>query len=117
MPKRRRKSTSYAMGRRFEQTIRDAVERMGWRTMRSAGSHDPIDIIVWRPEKLAHQRVIAVQCKRDGEISPAEREGIVSFSAGLATEIYVARSHRRKLQVRNVDHWEAEPWQELPEVF
>lgn len=120
MPKRRSKrggAAPYKMGARFEQTVRDAVERMGgWSTIRSAGSHDAIDILAWRPSHRGEQRVLAIQCKRDGAISPEERSALVIFGLGLATEFYAARSHNRQLQLRDITHWVSENWQDLTKV-
>lgn len=117
-PTRRRRSkrtyTPYHMGARFEQTVRDAIERAGgWRTLRSAGSHDAVDILAWR---LGSGRVLAIQCKRDGAISAHERDAVLEFAGGLANEFYVARSHHRALELRDCRHWATEDWRSLAEV-
>lgn len=118
-------ATSYRMGARFEHTVLAKLTKDGWKAMRSAGSHDPADIICWRPNQ-AHRslpaRIVVLQCKRAGEIGPGDRTEVLRYATGLTAECYVVRSHgpskhgARVLQVRDLIHW-AEGWQPFEDVL
>jgi Holliday junction resolvase len=43
---------NYVSGRRFEYTIKKALEKLGWIAIRSAGSHSPFDIIAIKEDKI-----------------------------------------------------------------
>ena len=50
---------NYVSGRRFEYTIKKALEKLGWIAIRSAGSHSPFDIIA-----IKGGRILLLQLKK-----------------------------------------------------
>lgn len=68
--------TNYDAGRRFEWKMRDEMMALGAYAVRSAGSKSKIDLI-----GFFDGVVLLVQCKRDGKISPLEREVLVQVAA------------------------------------
>ena len=60
---------NYETGRRFEYTIKKALEKLGWIAIRSAGSHSPFDIIA-----IKGDRILLLQLKkyRGGHMPQAE---------------------------------------------
>ena len=50
---------NYVSGRRFEYTIKKALEKLGWIAIRSAGSHSPFDIIA-----IKEGRILLLQLKK-----------------------------------------------------
>ena len=50
---------NYVSGRRFEYTIKKALEKLGWIAIRSAGSHSPFDIIA-----IKGDRILLLQLKK-----------------------------------------------------
>ena len=50
---------NYETGRRFEYTIKKALEKLGWIAIRSAGSHSPFDIIA-----IKGDRILLLQLKK-----------------------------------------------------
>lgn len=60
-------ATNYSRGADFERRTRGYLERIGYVTVRSAGSHSPADIVAMR-----HGELVCVQCKRNGRLDPDE---------------------------------------------
>lgn len=60
-------ATNYQRGADFERRSQGYLERIGYVTVRSAGSHSPADIVAMRNGEL-----VCVQCKRDGRLDPDE---------------------------------------------
>ena len=60
-------ATNYTRGANFERKVAKDLERYGYVTIRSAGSHKPADVIA-----MLGGRTIAIQCKRDGVLGPDE---------------------------------------------
>lgn len=50
---------NYLAGRRFEYEVMRAYEEMGYKTLRTAGSHGEFDVVAYHP----HSGVIMIQCK------------------------------------------------------
>ena len=63
---------NYNNGRAFEYRVIRKIEALGWRCIRSAGSHTPIDIIAGKDGK-----VLGFQCK--GASAKLSREAWNSF--------------------------------------
>lgn len=69
------------MSRRYEQGVRDErdvrrdLAENGYWVVRSAGSKTPVDLIAWKSGEL-----IFAQAKRDGRMSPAEREALLDLA-------------------------------------
>jgi len=59
--------TAYERGAAFERRVKADLEKRGYRCIRSAGSHGPVDIVAIGP---AHY--LLVQAKTDGRCDPAE---------------------------------------------
>ena len=64
---KRPKRNHYASGRDFEYRVRDDLIARGYFVARSAGSKTVVDLLA-----LKQGRVLLVQCKRHGALSPAE---------------------------------------------
>lgn len=135
-PSRRRKDpratkgTSYKKGADFEHYVRRKLHAAGWTVLRSSGSHDAVDLIAWRQpppsspsDRLPFNRIVAIQCKRDGEIAPKERLKALAFCVGLTQEVYVVRSSagvadgRWQVQARPVAFYTEHVWEPFDNVF
>lgn len=60
-------ATNYQRGADFERRVAKDLERFGYVTVRSAGSHKPADVVA-----MFHGQTFAIQCKRDGVLRPDE---------------------------------------------
>ena len=77
--------SNYSRGANFERAVQKDLERQGFDTVRSAGSHRPADIWAAR----GHTRWL-VQCKLDGNISPLEREKLIELADRTNSEAWLA---------------------------
>lgn len=59
--------TNYQRGADFERMVARDLERRGFVTVRSAGSHKPADVVA-----MIEGETFAIQCKRDGILRPDE---------------------------------------------
>ena len=64
-----------AVGRRFEWEVRNYLEKRGCFVLRSAGSRTVVDLIA-----IGWGRVMIIQCKRGGRLSPAERQELLALA-------------------------------------
>lgn len=103
--------TTYARGRRFEWRVRSALVALGWTVLRSAKSGTAVDLVAFRPERIA-----IIQVKRSGQISPRERDALARFANGSRAEVYMVRAEARRLEVRDVSLWQ-NGWSEFTEIF
>ena len=69
-------ASNYQRGAAFERKVAQDLERYGYVTVRSAGSHSPADVIA-----LRHGAILCAQCKIDGYIPPDEWNELFEFSA------------------------------------
>ena len=60
-------ATNYQKGADFERKVAKDLERFGYATIRSAGSHKPADVVA-----MLGGHTFAIQCKRDGVLRPEE---------------------------------------------
>lgn len=60
-------ATNYQRGADFERRVAKDLERFGYVTIRSAGSHKPADVVA-----MMGGQTFAIQCKRDGVLRPEE---------------------------------------------
>lgn len=122
--------TPYQVGRRFEYQTRDLLRAKGFYVIRSAGSKTKVDLIaVGEPIKIEdamqhdpdHMRAMLfssdgegdvrayacntlyVQCKRDGRISPAERDELIKVAFCAGARPCVAEVLAGKLVIREID--------------
>lgn len=68
--------TNYSRGAKFENDVKKDMQASGWFVVRSAGSHGPVDLVAQSPGPV----VAWVQCKRDGNISLADRRGLFNIA-------------------------------------
>lgn len=68
----------YDRGREFEWKVRDDLADSGYEIIRAAGSKGShkVDLAAFKPGQL-----LFVQCKRDGNLPPAEWDRVVEVSA------------------------------------
>ena len=86
--------STYSRGRAFEYRGRKAFLDCGWLVIRSAGSHTPADLVVFRPcyAKTVVSRVLLVQCKCSFKpyISPSERRYLKKGEEEFGVEALLA---------------------------
>jgi len=75
---------SFVKGRRFENYVKDKLERNGYYVARSAGSKGVFDLIAVKDGK-----VIGIQCKL-GRISKSEIEKIISTAKKYGITPFIA---------------------------
>ena len=84
--------SNYARGYALENDIQRALKKLGYHTIRSSGSHGPIDILGWDSVNR-----YAIQCKKDS--SPFSKEAfnlLADWSKDLiATPVLVQRVNRK----------------------
>ena len=83
-------ATNYSRGRDFEHAVRADLTVNGYDCVRSAGSRSKIDILAFKPGQA-----LFVQCKRDGRISPLERQELRRIAAHVAAVPLVAFKQER----------------------
>lgn len=69
-------TTNYARGRAFEYRVKEHLEALGYRVIRSAGSHSPVDLVAF-----GRGRWLFVQCKRDGKLADEEARWLKSWGS------------------------------------
>ena len=67
-------ATNYQRGATFERKVAADLERYGYVTVRSAGSHSPADVVAMRYGFTA-----CVQCKLNGRLDPSEWNELWEF--------------------------------------
>ena len=87
--------TPYKVGRDAEYQVAKILEKRGYEwVIRSAASHGPIDLLASNGAK-----VVAVQVKKSGYISPAEVSSLLEWSNRFNAEPYVARKRRGRWEL------------------
>jgi Holliday junction resolvase len=91
--------TQYERGRNFEYRIKAYLEKKGYRVIRSAGSHTPIDLIAGDLMRANTSWGIAVQCKGGKErMTLAKRLEFYQWAESFGCEAYiVTRDKSRSL--------------------
>lgn len=84
----------YEAGRRFEYRVINKLRGLGWECLRSAGSHTKVDIVAWSTTK---NKVLFIQCKKDGALLPADKSILVSYSTSTVVPI-LARTIGRSVE-------------------
>ncbi len=91
----------YVIGRTFEYRVMDALKAAGWKVVRCRGSRSPIDLIAWKPGRIA-----ALQCRKTGGLDRRLRDDMQVFTVALTQEVYCVRRGRAGLEARAVDRWD-----------
>lgn len=73
----------------LERQAKACLVSHGWWVIRAAGSHGVADLVALR----RGQRTLAVSCKLDGRLRPAEREALLGL-ANMAQVVPVIASRR-----------------------
>jgi Holliday junction resolvase len=79
----------YKIGRALEYDLKRHLEQDGWRVIRSAGSHSPVDLVAFR-----HQCLIFLQVQKNGTL-PKEKRNALALWAKEAKAIGIF-AYRRK---------------------
>jgi len=79
----------YAIGRALEYALKRDLEADGWRVIRSAGSHSPVDLIAFRKARL-----VFLQVQKNGTL-PKDKRNALALWAREAKAIGVF-AYRRK---------------------
>lgn len=82
-------TTNYQRGANFERKVAGDLERHGYVTVRSAGSHSPADVVAMRYGTIA-----AVQCKLDGRLDPKEWNELWEFAVSAGATPVMARPYK-----------------------
>lgn len=92
-------TTNYQRGRAFEYRTRDKLLKMGAayviRAAQSKGTFDLAAFFGWENPGTVNERlpsVMLVQCKRDGNLSKAEREKCLSVANACGTQAWLAKT-------------------------
>jgi hypothetical protein len=80
--------TAYAQGYKFEDRVRDHLKDRGWSfVLRNRLSRGAADLVAIRPAGDGLSRVLMVQCKKGGKITPGEWNALFDWATqagGLA---------------------------------
>lgn len=83
-------TTNYRRGAEFERAVAKDLEKYGFVTVRSAGSHKPADVVAMKAGET-----LAIQCKRDGVLRPDEWNKFYCWAAVAgATPILASKGPR-----------------------
>jgi Holliday junction resolvase len=82
--------TNYQRGAAFEHKTMRALEAMGWKCIRSAGSHSPADVVAMHEG----HRPLVVQCKRNGRLDPDEWNELFLFAVDAGAVPILATDKR-----------------------
>lgn len=82
-------ATNYTRGATFERKVAADLERYGYVTVRSAGSHSPADVIA-----MAYGAIAAVQCKLDGRLDPDEWNELWEFASAAGATPVLAQPYK-----------------------
>lgn len=95
--------TNYANGAAAERQVIRGLKGAGYRAMRSAGSHGPIDVVAWNGNGIR-----LIQVKKDVAITPAERRELQNMAApfNASVEIWRRRGAGRARR------WDVQVWNE-----
>jgi len=99
MELRQPRTTPYERGAAFEYRVRSVLLARGWWVFRSHASRSPADLLAL---KMAPRQLLAVQAKKDGAISPAERQALRAFAVEFGATPVVARSEGGRLKMEEV---------------
>lgn len=89
--------TAYSDGRRLEYATQNELERNGYITVRTAGSHGAVDVLGFKQGEI-----VMVQCKLTGKLGPAERTKVYGLAAMVGAVPLVARWHKDGRSAREV---------------
>jgi Holliday junction resolvase len=82
---------SYKIGRNAEYAVLRILKRKGFNyTIRSAGSHGPIDLLVSNGLEI-----LAIQVKKNGYISEKELKRLKEWEKAFKAKTMIARKHKR----------------------
>ena|SRR5258708_27510120 len=110
----------YRRGAAFERHVQQVLESRGWNTLRAAGSKGPFDIVAWPGNTATFTKapgVVFIQCKRNGQLLPSERDKMTRAIYGIQVYLYVVVPDGGGLAVRNVTAWEHRIWRHFEEVL
>lgn len=83
-------ATNYTRGAAFERKVAKDLERYGYVTVRSAGSHSPADVIA-----MHYGTIVCVQCKLDGYVPTDERNKLWEFAVSAGATPVMAEPHKQ----------------------
>lgn len=67
---------NYRRGYNFERKVRQYLDTLGYFTIRSSGSHTPVDVVAFPKNNILPDRFegfpLLIQCKTDGSLSKKE---------------------------------------------
>lgn len=88
-------------GIKWEYTIRGYLHMLGYRTLRSAGSRSPIDLLAWKGDE-----VVAIQAKKENKKTPYAKDVYdlagTPLPTGWKRELWLKRA-RNFVEVWSVD--------------
>jgi Holliday junction resolvase len=91
--------TQYSRGATFERLVKADLEFKGYFVQRSAGSHGPCDLLALRLDDQ-----LAVQCKTNGKLPPAERTKLLALAKVCHLKPVLAwRPKRGVIEYRKVE--------------
>ena len=85
--------TNYRRGADFERRVCKYFDKQGYFTVRSAGSHSPIDLVA-----IKAGEVKLIQCKIDGVLSLAEREQLQELSKDSQCQVLLIYREGRRMR-------------------
>jgi Holliday junction resolvase len=84
-------TTNYARGRAFEYRIKKHLEALGYRVIRSAASHSPIDLLAGGSGGGSIPPIVAVQCKTGkARTTLAGRKEFFEWADKFGAEAFIA---------------------------
>ncbi|MEM2931144.1 MAG: hypothetical protein QW797_09855 [Thermoproteota archaeon] len=89
---------NYYKGRAAEYRVLAKLRREGWKCMRSAQSHSPVDIAAAKDGQI---RLIQVKAG-SGRLSPGEAEELKRYAEAFNASAELWTFRKRKLTVKNI---------------
>jgi len=82
--------SNYRKGRRYEYSVKQKLEELGWTVWRLAGSK-PVDLIAFRAHKDRPTEIAVIECKNYFNISVSEIRHCMKVSAAINMPVLLIR--------------------------
>lgn len=88
---------AYEKGAAFERRVQKYFEDLGYKVVRAAGSHSPVDLVCG---KIGER--ILVQCRIGGNLTKWEEKILIEWGKEYEARVLLAYKKDRKVEFRNI---------------
>ncbi len=88
----------YKKGTNFEYKVKKYYEKQGAFVFRSAGSHSPLDLLIFYPGGT----IMGIQCKIKGNLLKYEEEELQELKYKYSIPILIASKDKKQIALRTI---------------